>query len=69
MQRWRISMNPDLIIALVILIVSVVGTVLILLEANRRIRYRNAQFEYEKSLRDHPAGKRLQSEEDIPNVR
>ena len=62
-------MNPDFIIALVILIVSVVGTVLILLEAYRRIRYRNAQFEYEKSLRDHPAGKRLQSEEDIPNVR
>ena len=61
-------MNPDFIIALVILIVSVVGTVLILLEANRRIRYRNTQFEYEKSIRDHPAGKRFRSEEDIPNV-
>lgn len=61
-------MNPDIIIALVILVVSVVGSVMTLLEVNRRAKYRNSQYAYEKSIRNHPAGKRFRSEEDIPNV-
>lgn len=62
-------MSPDIFIALVILTVSVVGTVLILLEINRRAKYRNSQYAYEKAIRNHPAGKRLRSEEENPNVR
>lgn len=60
-------MNLEIILALTILIAAVVGSGLTLLEVERRVKYRSSQ--YEKAMRNHPAGKGLQSEEDILNGR
>lgn len=69
MEKREIAMNPDIVIALAILIVSVVGVGLTLLEINRRVKHRNSQLAYEKAISNHPAGKRLRTEEDIQNGR
>lgn len=63
-------MNLEIIIVLTMLIAAVaVGAGLTLFEIKRRVKYRISQSEYEKAIRNHPAGKGLQSEEDILNGR
>lgn len=59
-------MNLEIII-LIMLTAAVVGAVRTLFEIKRRVKYRSSQ--YEKAMRNHPAGKGLRSEEDILNDR
>lgn len=62
-------MNLEIIIVLTMLIAAVVGAGLTLFEIKRRVEYRRSQYEYEKAINNHPAGKGLRSEEDILNGR
>lgn len=63
-------MSIGLIINMAIFVaVVVLWLVVTLLDTNRRAKYRNSQYEYEKAVRNHPAGKGLRSEEDILNDR
>ena len=72
-------MNLEIIIVLTVLLAAVVGAGLTLAaalgsgltlsEIKRRVKHHNSQNEYEKSIRNHPAGKGLRSEEDILNGR
>ena len=64
-------MNLEMVIILTLLTVAVVvvGTGLALFEIIRRVKLREAQYEYEKSIYAHPAGKGLRSEEDTLNDR
>lgn len=61
-------MNLEIII-LTILTAAVVGAVVTLFSIKPRVKYRISQREYERSIRNHPAGKGLRSEEDILNGR